>query len=180
FKVAGDCHDVEMLTSKMIEQKSRRYQETRVRNLFEDDKYRSFYLDTAKELARTGIVHVSGLFLDETIIAVHWGLIFRDRFYYIMPSYEGGSWAKYSPGRLLQEHLIKLCFDSGIKIFDFTVGDDSYKYNWADNKMELYEYYEPVNLKGKQYILIANIRQNLKKYSNLLNSLREVKNFLRK
>ncbi len=62
-----------------------------------------------------------------------------------------------------QEHLIKLCFDSGIKIFDFTVGDDSYKYNWADNKMELYEYYEPVNLKGKQYILIANIRQNLKK-----------------
>ena len=180
FKVAGDCHDVEMLTSKMIEQKIRRYQETGVRNLFEDEKYRSFYLDTAKELARTGIVHVSGLFLDDTIIAVHWGLIFRDRFYYIMPSYEGGPWAKYSPGRLLQEHLIKLCFDSGIKIFDFTVGDDSYKYNWADNEMELYEYYEPVNLKGKQYILIAYIRQNLKKYSNLLNSLRAVKNFLRK
>jgi len=179
FKVVGEYKDIEALTSKMIEQKTRRYQETGVRNLFEDDKYRRFYLDTAKELAKTGIVHVSGLFLDDTIVAAHWGLIFRDRFYYLMPSFEGGPWAKYSPGRLLQEHLIKWCFDSGIKIFDFTVGDDSYKYNWADKEMKLYEYYEPVSLKGKQYILFTNIRQNLKKYSNLLNGLRKVKNTLK-
>jgi CelD/BcsL family acetyltransferase involved in cellulose biosynthesis len=180
FKVVGEYKEIEALTSKMIEQKTRRYQETGVRNLFEDDKYRRFYLDTAKELAKTDIVHVSGLFLDDTIIAAHWGLIFRDRFYYLMPSFEGGPWAKYSPGRLLQEHLIKWCFDSGIKIFDFTVGDDSYKYNWADKEMKLYEYYEPVSLKGKQYILFTNIRQNLKKYSNLLNGLRKVKNTLKK
>lgn len=176
FRVVTECHDIELLTSKMIEQKARRYQETGIRNMFEDEKYRSFYHNTARELVQTGIVHVSGLFLDDTIIAAHWGLVFRDRFYYLMPSFEGGSWAKYSPGRLLQEHLIKWCFDSGIKVFDFTVGDDSYKYNWADKEMKLYEYIEPVSFKGRQYILLTNIRQNLKKYSHLLNGLRKVKN----
>ena len=180
FKVVEEYHDIEVITNKMIEQKARRYQETGTRNLFEDEIYRNFYLNTAKELVHIGFIHVSGLFLDDTIIAAHWGLIYRDRFYYLMPSFEGGSWAKYSPGRLLQEHLIKWCFDNGIKIFDLTVGDDSYKYNWADKEMKLYEYYESAGFKGKQYILFTKIRQNLKKHSNLLHGLRKVKNALRK
>jgi len=178
FKVVSDLRDIDTLTSKMIEQKARRYQETGIRNLFEDDMYSIFYLNTAKELVQTGIVHVSGLFLDDTVIAVHWGLVYRDRFYYLMTSFEGGSWRKYSPGRLLLEHLIEWCFDSGIKVFDFTVGDDSYKYNWADKEMKLYDYHEPVNLKGKKYILFTKIRKNIKKYPFVLKSLRRIKNAL--
>ncbi len=180
FKVAEDFHDIDALTSKMIEQKTRRYQETGIRDLFEDDMYRKFYLNTAKELVQNGIVHVSGLFLDDTIIAVHWGLVYRDRFYYLMPSFEDGSWRKYSPGRLLLEYLIKWCFDSGIKVFDFTVGDDSYKYNWADKEMALYDYHEPVNLKGKKYILFTKIKKNIKKYPFVLKSLRRIKSIIRK
>ena len=180
FKVAENFHDIDALTSKMIEQKTRRYQETGIRNLFEDDMYRKFFLNTAKELAQNGIVNVSGLFLDDTIIAVHWGLVYRDRFYYLMPSFEDGSWRKYSPGRLLLEYLIKWCFDSGIKVFDFTVGDDSYKYNWADKEMALYDYHEPVNLKGKKYILFTKIKKNIKKYPFVLKSLRRIKSIIRK
>lgn len=178
FKVAGDFSDVNVLTSKMIEQKARRYQETGMRNLFEDDMYRKFYLNTAKDLVQTGFVHVSGLFLDDVIIAIHLGLIYRNRFYYLMPSFEGGSWARYSPGRLLLEYLIKWCLDNRIEVFDFTVGDDSYKYYWANQEMKLYEYYESANLKGERYILLTKIKEYLKKNSTVFSKLRRIKNSL--
>ncbi len=75
--------------------------------------------------------HVSYLSLNKEIIAVHFGYHYRNgTFYYYMPSF-ANEYAAYSPGRVLIYYLLKLCYEQGVEIFDFTAGNEPYKYDWT-------------------------------------------------
>jgi CelD/BcsL family acetyltransferase involved in cellulose biosynthesis len=169
FVVATESPRIEDITQKMIEQKSRCYRETGAFDLFAIEAYRQFYLQTAIELAPSGRIHVSALMCNDKIIATHWGMIFNERFYFLMPSYEGGKWQKYSSGRLLLEHLIEWCFGHQIEIFDFSIGDERYKQDWCEQTMSLFEYLTPVTSAGYAYVLWHNIKKKVKAVIAFLN-----------
>lgn len=76
-------------------------------------------------------VHISCLSLNGDVIAAHFGYRYKNnRLYYYMPSF-AAEHSSYSPGRILIFHLLNYCFEQGIEIFDFTIGDESYKYDWT-------------------------------------------------
>ena len=50
-------------------------------------------------------IHCSSLIFDTKTIATHIGIYDKNGFYYLMPAHKGGTWKKYSTGRL---HLIEL------------------------------------------------------------------------
>ncbi|MEJ2721498.1 MAG: GNAT family N-acetyltransferase, partial [bacterium] len=91
------------------------------------------------------------LFVDREPVTTHWGMIHQKRFYYYMPSLASARWRRYSPGRLLLCHLFEWCFDNGIEVFDFTIGDEPYKQDWCDEETLLYEYFEARTPVGKLY-----------------------------
>lgn len=75
--------------------------------------------------------HLSYLSLNNQIIAVHLGYRYRnDTFYYYMPSFDN-EYAAYSPGRVLIYFLLKHCYEHGVEVFDFTAGNEKYKYDWT-------------------------------------------------
>ena len=112
--------------------------------------------------AKDKLVHLSALTLDDKILATHWGLVFNDRFYYLFPSYESNEYAKYSPGTLLLQHLFEWCIDNHLKVFDFTDGDEPYKFFWEDETVKLYDYFEAITIKGKLYILLLELKRIIK------------------
>jgi CelD/BcsL family acetyltransferase involved in cellulose biosynthesis len=149
FVIAAEGPQREHVTQTMIRQKSRRYIETGGPDLFADGKYREFYAALSRAAPMDSLaVHVSALFLDDRIIATHWGLCDGARFYYIMPTFERGDVERYSPGTLLLLELITWCHRRGIRIFDFTIGDDAYKEAWCDRVLRLYRYVHPVTACG--------------------------------
>ena len=93
--------------------------------------------------------------------------MYKDTFYYLMPTYESGEWGKYSPGRLLLLELIKWSINSGLKYFDFTVGGEAYKKNWCNIEVELYETIHPVRIYGWGYLFIVQSKRILRKISIL-------------
>ena len=130
--ITQESQELETITETMIEQKRRRYHETGVYDIFNQEASCNFFLGASQRLGQSGIVHVSALYCGETIIATHWG-IQRDRyFYFIMPTYAGEEWQKYSPGRLLLENLLEWCFENNFAIFDFTIGGEIYKRDWCN------------------------------------------------
>lgn len=163
FIVAENKSKINEITKTMIFQKGRRFNETGIWNMFEIKEYRRLYKNLDQELGCLGKVHCSALYLDEKIIATHWGFLSSNCFYYIMPSHDGGSFAKFSPGKLLLENLIKLCIEIGIQAFDFTVGDETYKKIWTNSTYVLSESVRPMTLKGKTYKLFLFIRFNVKR-----------------
>lgn len=111
-----------------VEQKKARLAAQDRTGVIEQPGYDDLLFTEAKQNPHT---HVSYLLLNDRIIAVHLGYLFKnDRMYYYMPSF-ADEYETYSPGRVLVYHLLEHCFAKGVKVFDFTLGDESYKYDWT-------------------------------------------------
>ncbi|HEX6980239.1 MAG TPA: GNAT family N-acetyltransferase [Alphaproteobacteria bacterium] len=178
FRIARTPAEAEALTDVMIHLKSRRYQATGAYDKFEHRYYRDFYLQLAREQAAGGIVHVSALMLDDVPIAVHWGLASPDRFYWIMPAYDADCWRPYSVGRLLLEDVIRWCYENRISVFDFTIGDEPFKREWADRSMPLYLHRAALSTAGRAYFKVrrglTRMRERTRQYPLVHNALRTI------
>jgi CelD/BcsL family acetyltransferase involved in cellulose biosynthesis len=116
FDVAETPEQCEAFLEAMIHQKTRRFRDTGVADDFDKPGYRAFFPAMTHRFAGRPPLHLSVLKLDDTILAAHWGYVAGDRFYYLMPSFEGGDWIRYSAGRLLIEHLIEWSYARGLAV----------------------------------------------------------------
>jgi CelD/BcsL family acetyltransferase involved in cellulose biosynthesis len=153
FIFAKTKENIEAILAELMEQKKIQYHQTKANNIFSKNGVTEFYKDASIQLINKEMVQLSALILDGEILACHWGLIYQNRYYYLMPSYRRDRWEKYSAGRILMEHLIKWSIDIGLEEFDFTIGDENYKKNWSTKKFSLHELVESRTLKGIPYYL---------------------------
>jgi len=132
FHVAKELKDYNQLISIMFSQKSARYHATGARDLLANKHLRNFYRSAFHSLGDDYVVHLSTLRCASETLATHWGVLYKQRFYWLMPSYCLGPFSVFSPGRILLEHVLRFCIDSCISTFDFTVGSEPYKMAWCD------------------------------------------------
>ena len=163
----------------MVRQKSRRYTESGVPDIFARPGYREFYERLTEGPLRLDGVHVSRLCVGDTVVATHWGVLFRNRLYWLMPTYEGGEWQRFSCGRLLLESAFEWCIAHGVKVLDLTVGDERYKLDWADHSLALYEYRLPRSLKGAAYVGFQRARDGLKRNERLRGAAQSLRALVR-
>lgn len=89
------------------------------------------------EARRNRYSHVSYLSVNDEIIAVHVGYFYKNKIlYYYMPSF-AAEYGNYSPGRVLIYYLLEHCFAHGANVFDFTAGQEPYKYDWTRDEVIL-------------------------------------------
>ncbi len=76
-------------------------------------------------------IYFSRLNLEDIPVAYHFG--FADsRAYYLYKICYSPQYAWYSPGFLMLKELMMYCEQSGIGTVDFLLGDEPYKFRWAD------------------------------------------------
>ena len=124
-----------------------------------DSKDVNFYKSFENINLKTINTHISYLKLNDALIAAHWGIVHKKRFYYLIPSLDVRDLSKYSPGRLLISLLIKWSISKKIDIFDFTLGDENYKKSWCNNESQLYNYLYLNNFKG--FLLFILLKSKL-------------------
>jgi CelD/BcsL family acetyltransferase involved in cellulose biosynthesis len=178
FLVADSNLEKRGIINEMIKQKKYRYHQTGEWNMLSIYKYELFYEKLALIDSDVIKIHCSSLSVGNKLIATHVGLVCGNRYYYIMPSNEYKDWGKYSPGKVLLEYLIKWSIDNGFKIFDFTIGDESYKQQWCDVKTDLYETFNVVTFKGWIYMFLWKTKDKLNKYNFGKTYLKRMKRFL--
>jgi CelD/BcsL family acetyltransferase involved in cellulose biosynthesis len=152
FVDSNDMHHATV--AAMIAQKRERYRETGVRDALSTKETQDFYKNLSGKLGEAGRIHVSHVSVDGKILAAHWGAIYGDRYYWLMPAYAGGEWKKFSVGRLLLEHNIRWAIENNMKIFDFTIGGEEYKKHWCDNQMRIYDRLDYFSTAGIFYVYV--------------------------
>lgn len=152
FVIATDPGEALMIVEATMRHKAERYRATGRANPFEIDAYADFYREMTTRHLRSGLVHVAALMLDGDVIASHWGCVYRNRFFWLMPAYDS-AWSKVSPGRLLLDHLVEWSFAAGLQAFDFTIGDEPYKGTYANRHEPLYRSLYPRTARGLAYAL---------------------------
>tara|TARA_B100001123_G_C15299050_1_gene1020348 strand:+ start:624 stop:1742 length:1119 start_codon:yes stop_codon:yes gene_type:complete len=156
FKILTDRTEKIEIIKELIIQKNLKLRSLGAAELLEN-KDLNFYTSFENRKLDTITTHISYLKLNEKIIAIHWGLLYKKRFYYLLPSMNEKNLSKYSPGRLLLSLLIRWSISKRFEIFDFTLGDESYKKSWTNNGDQLFSYLYLNNFKGiVLYILIKS------------------------
>ena len=151
------------IIDKTIKLKSTQYYNTGVRNIFNDTNVRSFYQSLAyveNDLIQSDI---SALKFRNEYIATHIGMIYSNRYYYLMPTYSD-EYSYYSPGRILLQNLIEESIHKKIKIFDFMVGEEAYKRKWSDSEFIIFSSVVAKSFKGYLYKMFLETIIFLKNY----------------
>ncbi len=179
FKIYDDEVGISQVIDTMIVQKKRRYKEKEGWDMFQVPEFQQFYKHLPKNLNVDNSIHCSALLLDKKLIACHWGLLNKDTLFYIMPTHEGGEFAKYSAGKLLLEELLEWCSLNGIQYFDFTGGEEPYKKIWTNRSFELSEAVESKSLIGYIYLYFGQMKNFFRDLPIIGRLLRGVYNLIR-
>jgi CelD/BcsL family acetyltransferase involved in cellulose biosynthesis len=124
----------------MFEQKAAFFAKAGIPDVFARPGYRDFYVDLATSLPTHRLVHVARLDVGGVMAAANLGLRFRDRYYYVIASYDPGDLQRFGPGAIHLRELIKQAIEQGVTVFDFTIGDEPYKLEWCNVSIKLYDH----------------------------------------
>lgn len=162
--IAATPEEVASIMDDLVRQKSRRHRETTGQDPYAaDPRLRRFY----ERLGHTGTADPRGfvcrLSVGGQVVATEWAFIHRKRFLDIIPAFEAGGWRKFSPGLVMKAELIRWCIESGMEIFDLTVGEEAYKDKWTEENMPVLAYHKPLNPLGAGYLAALRLRQAAKR-----------------
>lgn len=115
----------------LFEQHVARWALTDTPSLFTDERMRAFFRELAPALAAQDWLLFSVVLYDGRPIALHFGFQYRDRVIWYKPSFDV-TLAKHSPGEVLIKCLLEYALDAGVAQFDFTIGEDEFKYRFAN------------------------------------------------
>ena len=133
--------DKKDLISQMIQWKKNTQNKKKFLNSFID----KFYF----EFLENENLSISALKLNNEYIAGILGLKFKNNYYFLLPSYKfDDETFKHSPGRILLINLINFLYEKKLDYFNFCDGNQSYKKEWSNERINLEVYLKSNNFKG--------------------------------
>jgi CelD/BcsL family acetyltransferase involved in cellulose biosynthesis len=149
---------------KLMAQKGRAFGRMGVANLFARPGYAEFYRALVTHAATRELTHVSRLDVGATAAAVNLGLTYRDCYYHLLASYDEGEVSRFGPGAAHLRGLMQVAIERGLRVFDFTIGDEPYKRDWCDIELKLYDYAAALTWRGKLAVAPMLAARGLKRW----------------
>ncbi len=106
--------------------KSKQYIKSGIVDLFAHTQH----IRLLQELANNKLLLVSSFGVGDRLLAVHIGMLNSGRLYYWVPAYDP-TYSQYAPGKLLLLSLLEESFNRNHQEFDFLIGGESYKWDYA-------------------------------------------------
>jgi CelD/BcsL family acetyltransferase involved in cellulose biosynthesis len=98
---------------------------------FLDARQKRLYGELVRRLAPCGWLRFAVVRLDGEPIAFHFGFEYGRRFIWYKPAFSAAH-ARRSPGEVLLKFLLEDAIAHGLAEFDFTVGNETFKYRFAN------------------------------------------------
>jgi CelD/BcsL family acetyltransferase involved in cellulose biosynthesis len=149
FALAETLADRERLLALAVVLKERQLQYTGYRNPYRHEEVQAFYRRLAALSPADSALRVFALDAGDETAAVAVCLLHGERLYYLVPAYDRDRFGKYSPGLLLLCEMIRWSIENGLKFFDFTIGDETYKDEWCDVTIPLAYSIDGLTVRGK-------------------------------
>jgi CelD/BcsL family acetyltransferase involved in cellulose biosynthesis len=149
FVSATEQDQIAATLETLMAQKARWFAEMGLRNMFERPGYRAFFMEIATSPWTRHIAHVSRLEVGHVTAATNFGLMFGGCYYHVLASYDRDApTARFGPGAAHLHDLLRHAIGLRLHKFDFSVGDERYKFEWCDTEVKLYDHVSSVTLRG--------------------------------
>jgi CelD/BcsL family acetyltransferase involved in cellulose biosynthesis len=123
--------DVEPHLDAFFAQHIARWEGSGTPSLFHDPLNRAFYRELTARLDGTSWLLFSQVQLDDRPIAIHYGFDYDGCQLWYKPSFDP-AFSAGSPGVVLVQHLIRRALETGRREFDFTIGDEPFKWRFTN------------------------------------------------
>jgi CelD/BcsL family acetyltransferase involved in cellulose biosynthesis len=150
--VARTPQEFDSIIEVLIAQKRRRYIERNGVDGLERPGYLSYLRQSRLLASADGPALLLALKIGDTIVATTLGWVAGRRYNGQFTTFEGGEWRPYSLGQLLMNKGMEWCFHNGVQIFDFGIGDDSYKRKICNVEVPLFYGQIPASFKGRMLV----------------------------
>jgi CelD/BcsL family acetyltransferase involved in cellulose biosynthesis len=165
FVTAANADDVRRTVEALMAQKTRSLRRRGIPDMFAPPGHREFFLELVGNAQIRDLVHVSRVEIGAAYAAINLGAVFGDCYYHFLACYdEESGFARFGPGVLHLRELIAYAIGRGLKHFDFTIGDEPYKREWADTELKLYDYVAATNARGVVAARISIVRRRVKRF----------------
>jgi CelD/BcsL family acetyltransferase involved in cellulose biosynthesis len=148
FLLVEDRQEIVRVFEHVRRFRADRFKELGAHDVTAEDSIFLFYQKSAIDGAMHGFSSTYCLYLDDQPIAVLFGLRDNQKFWLVLSASDTKRYRNYSPGLLAIEDAIRECIHMGLSIFDFTVGDHSYKLQFGGKKSPLFEWHIPRTARG--------------------------------
>ena len=111
-----------------------------IRSQFLDPKRRVFYESLVAQCDLRTCLRFAVLELDSRPVAYHFGAHYNSKFICYKPTFDVNYW-DYCPGDVLFRHLFRYLRESDIDEFDFSIGDEDFKFRFANRVKNNYVMY---------------------------------------
>jgi|GEM_PF-3517288 len=133
FRRHVEPDDILAVFPKLFELYEKRWQGKNLSIGFAGKRERLFYPEAAVALAARDALDLVTLELDGRVLAFSLGAAHGRRFTWLITAYDA-DFGKYFPGELMLTHILEQAVTSGeYDEFDFTRGEEDYKYKWAEH-----------------------------------------------
>lgn len=135
----------------IVENRNKRYKESSLKN----DNAVQFYQELSIRLGKNSAVNE--LYLDNKLVAAHFGYRDERKFYYYIPTYLE-DYSRSAVGMILLNYIMK---ENDNIIFDFLKGNEDYKFYWCDDTVM--NFHLLAYKKGKDGLLqsmLINLKNN--------------------
>lgn len=132
-------------------------------DFLQNEIYYNFYKSLAVSEARSGYSVTAGLFLDGDIVAANFGIVDKRSFVYLLPGADYERFGSASPGSIMLDFLIEALITNGIEVFDFSIGEESYKKSFGVEPESVFTLRASGGLAGALGISVADRIKLLRK-----------------
>jgi len=164
FIIAKNSEEKKKIIDVLIKQKKARLTKNNINSLSNKDI--NFYKNFEKYENKQYATQASAIKLNGEFVAMHWGIVTKNYYYYLLPSMKEEGVKKFSPGKLLLSLLIRWSISRKLKYFDFGLGEEFYKRNWSNKTTNIYNHIRLNRLKGLFFYMILKTRQIIKLIKN--------------
>lgn len=164
FTTVAEPDDIKQTLDILWGQKKRIFARKGIGDLFAQPGYREFFLDFATNAASRHLAHISRVEVGSTCAAANFAITFGGCYYHVLSSYCDGRIAHYGPGVLHLRELMAYAIGRGLQWFDFTIGDEEYKFDWSETRLRLYDFSAAATLRGWPTSALFAVRRRVKRF----------------
>jgi len=155
--MAHDLAERDQILDAMLAAKRDQLRRMGVSDIFARPGVEDFYRQCAA-IQNPPITRLSGLLVNDEVVATNMGFVDAHHFCGVLTSFSQGPWARYSCGHLHLQMLLRWASESGLRSFDFGIGDEDYKKFWCDRDIALRDMQGPVSVAGRAHDLFYSLR----------------------
>ena len=145
---ARDSDDALRIFAALAEMRAQRFEELGRHNVLGVPALRSFYETVIVDGWRQGFTALTALEVDGNIAAALFALRHAKTYYLLLSAFRNGEWKSASPGNVALDRMATHLIETGVDIFDFTIGNESYKRDFGARPQALGMGDYPLSLLG--------------------------------